>query len=117
MAVNGMSFLEGMPHDPGRLPHPLRIALRYGLAIRLGPRAGPRHPHRPALEVRREPGAEGCRRVAYPQATKTAEAMTSDPQDLLVENSLLRASLWLTARALKNYHDAPHVRADDSELR
>ena len=30
-----------------------------------------------------------------------------------MENALLRASLWLTARALKDYHDAPHVEVDD----
>lgn len=28
--------------------------------------------------------------------------------DLRVENALLRSSLWLAARALRDYHDAPH---------
>lgn len=40
--------------------------------------------------------------------------MTSHPQDLRVENSLLRAALFLTARALKDYHDAPHFEIDDA---
>ena len=39
--------------------------------------------------------------------------MTSDLQDLRVENGLLRAALFLTARALKDYHDAPHFEIDD----
>jgi hypothetical protein len=37
--------------------------------------------------------------------------------DLSVENSLLRGSLWLTARALQNYHDAGHAKTDNPELR
>jgi hypothetical protein len=36
-----------------------------------------------------------------------------EPQDLKVENALLRASLFLTARALKDYQDAPHSEIDD----
>lgn len=33
--------------------------------------------------------------------------------DTEVENVLLRGSLWLTANALKEYHDAPHFEIDD----
>jgi hypothetical protein len=39
--------------------------------------------------------------------------MTDAARDLQVENALLRASLFLTARALKDYHDAPHFEIDD----
>jgi hypothetical protein len=39
--------------------------------------------------------------------------MTSEPQDLQLENALLRGSLWLTARALKGYHDSKHTTTDD----
>ncbi|WP_088255326.1 hypothetical protein [Fimbriiglobus ruber] len=35
--------------------------------------------------------------------------MTDDPQSLAVENALLRGSLFLTARSLKNYLDAKHL--------
>jgi hypothetical protein len=38
--------------------------------------------------------------------------MTSSSQDIRVENALLRAALFLTARALKDYHDAPHFEID-----
>jgi hypothetical protein len=34
--------------------------------------------------------------------------MTEELQDLRVENSLLRGTLWLTARSLKGYLDAKH---------
>jgi len=40
--------------------------------------------------------------------------MTDERQDLKVENALLRTSLWLTAQALKDYHDAPHRERDDA---
>lgn len=45
--------------------------------------------------------------------------MTDAPEndDLKVENAMLRGSLWLATRALKNYHDAPHTKADHPELR
>ena len=36
-------------------------------------------------------------------------------QELRVENALLRAALWLTARALKDYHDAPHRKSEDED--
>jgi hypothetical protein len=36
-----------------------------------------------------------------------------EPRDLAVENALLRSSLWLTARTLKDYQDAPHFEIDD----
>lgn len=39
--------------------------------------------------------------------------MTDEPRDLAVENALLRALLWQTARRLKDYHDAPHFEIDD----
>jgi hypothetical protein len=35
------------------------------------------------------------------------------PTDPAVEIALLRASLFLAARALKDYHDAPHFEIDD----
>ena len=42
-----------------------------------------------------------------------AKAMTPEPRDQAVENALLRASLFLTARALKDYQDAPAFEIDD----
>lgn len=39
--------------------------------------------------------------------------MTDVPQSLAVENALLRGSLFLTARSLKNYLDARHTPTDD----
>jgi hypothetical protein len=39
--------------------------------------------------------------------------MTPETQDLSVENAVLRATLWRTARALKDYHDSPHRKIDD----
>ena len=36
-----------------------------------------------------------------------------EPQDLRIENALLRSSLWLAARTLKDYQDAPHFEIDD----
>jgi hypothetical protein len=41
-----------------------------------------------------------------------ARHMTDDPQDFKVENVLLRSSLYLIARALKDYHEAWHVKVD-----
>jgi hypothetical protein len=38
--------------------------------------------------------------------------MTEDPRDLKVENALLRGSQYLTARALKDYQEARHVKVD-----
>ncbi|WP_020469650.1 hypothetical protein [Zavarzinella formosa] len=37
----------------------------------------------------------------------------TDPQQTEVENALLRGALFLTANALKEYHDAPHFEIDD----
>ena len=37
----------------------------------------------------------------------------TEPQDLKVEIALLRASLWLTVRRLKDYQEAPHFESDD----
>ncbi|WP_020474492.1 hypothetical protein [Zavarzinella formosa] len=37
----------------------------------------------------------------------------TDPQQTEVENALLRGTLFLTANALKEYHDAPHFEIDD----
>jgi hypothetical protein len=34
-------------------------------------------------------------------------------QDLQVENALLRGALWLAARSLKDYQEAPHFEIDD----
>lgn len=42
--------------------------------------------------------------------------MTRDPQDLRIENTLLRSYLWQTARALKDYHDAEHRQGEDGML-
>ena len=50
--------------------------------------------------------------------------MTTDPQpdpaqanqQLRIENSLLRASLFLTARALKDYHDSKHVKTEQEGM-
>ena len=43
--------------------------------------------------------------------------MTDTPdQDLSVENALLRGSLWITANALREYHDSPHFELDDATL-
>ena len=39
--------------------------------------------------------------------------MTDDIPDTRVENALFRGSLYLTARALKDYHDAPHFEIND----
>ena len=39
--------------------------------------------------------------------------MLDEPRDLAVENALLRAALWQTARRLMDYHDAPHFEIDD----
>lgn len=36
--------------------------------------------------------------------------------DLRIENALLRSALWLTANALKNYHDSPHFEMDDEAV-
>jgi hypothetical protein len=38
--------------------------------------------------------------------------MTDEPRDLQVENALLRGSLYLTARALRDYLDARHTRVE-----
>lgn len=38
--------------------------------------------------------------------------MTDDTKQLEVENALLRGGLWLTAKSLKDYHDAPHEPID-----
>jgi hypothetical protein len=47
-------------------------------------------------------------------ATPTERSISSDSsQQLKVENALLRASLFLTARALKSYIDALHFEIDD----
>ncbi len=46
-------------------------------------------------------------------ALRYRRRMTDEPQNLKVENALLRASLYLTARALKDYQDAPHFEIDD----
>ena len=40
----------------------------------------------------------------------------TEPRDLTVENALLRSSLWLAARALRDYHDAPHFEIDDDGI-
>jgi hypothetical protein len=45
--------------------------------------------------------------------------MTDAPErtsDLRVENALLRGTLFLTARALRAYHDAPHFEIDDDGI-
>ena len=42
-------------------------------------------------------------------APDPAEALSQ----LRVENALLRGCLYLAARALKDYHDAPHFEIDD----
>jgi hypothetical protein len=42
--------------------------------------------------------------------------MTDDPQQLKVENALLRGSLFLTARVLRDYHDARHTKIDDDGI-
>lgn len=34
---------------------------------------------------------------------------SAEPRDLAVENALLRGSLFLATRALKDYHDAKHT--------
>jgi hypothetical protein len=38
---------------------------------------------------------------------------TPEPRDLAIENALLRSSLWLAARVLKDYQDAPAFEIDD----
>ena len=38
--------------------------------------------------------------------------MTTEPKDLAVENALLRGSLWLTARALKDYKESPRKKIE-----
>ena len=42
--------------------------------------------------------------------------MSDEPTDLRVENALLRASLFLTANVLKDYHGARHTKTDDGRL-
>ncbi len=56
--------------------------------------------------------------VAPMQQLEDAPALShEDPiTQLRIENSLLRGQLWLTARRLKDYHDAPHVKTDDEQL-
>lgn len=43
---------------------------------------------------------------------RTGSTDQSEPQDLRVENALLRGSLFLTARSLKDYHDVRHTNAE-----
>ena len=43
--------------------------------------------------------------------------MTAEPQDLKVENSLLRATLFLATRVLKDYQDAQHYEIEDDDGR
>ena len=49
------------------------------------------------------------------QATDSAVGRT-EPRDLTVENALLRSSLCLAARALHDYHDAPHFEIEDDGI-
>lgn len=42
--------------------------------------------------------------------------MTDDQADLKVENAILRASLFLAANVLKDYHGARHTKAGDGRL-
>ncbi len=42
--------------------------------------------------------------------------MTHEPKDMAVENTLLRASLFLTANVLKDYHEARHTKSGDGRL-
>ncbi len=37
--------------------------------------------------------------------------------ELRTQDALLRGSLFLTARALKSYHDTKHIKTSDPELR
>jgi hypothetical protein len=39
--------------------------------------------------------------------------MTPEARDLKAENAVLRGTLWMVARALRDYQDAPHVEIDD----
>lgn len=39
--------------------------------------------------------------------------MIPEPQDLKIENAMLRGCLYLTARALKDYQEAAHFEIDD----
>lgn len=39
--------------------------------------------------------------------------MANEPLDLKIENALLRASLWMTARRLKDYQDSPAFEIED----
>ena len=41
--------------------------------------------------------------------------MTDEPTDLKVENALLRGCLFITARRLKDYQDAPAFEIDDDD--
>ncbi len=40
--------------------------------------------------------------------------MTSDPDQLKVENALLRGLLWTAVRRLKDYQEAPAFEIDDN---
>lgn len=42
--------------------------------------------------------------------------MIAEPRDQSVEIALLRASLFLTARALRDYRDSKHVKTEDGRL-
>lgn len=43
--------------------------------------------------------------------------MSGEPTDLKVENALLRASLFLTANVLKDYHGARHTKTQEEGFR
>ncbi|MCE9567429.1 MAG: hypothetical protein K8U57_35965 [Planctomycetes bacterium] len=46
----------------------------------------------------------------------TDTSTAPEPRDLTVENALLRGSLYLSTRALKDYHDSKHTPTDDGRL-
>lgn len=60
-------------------------------------------------------GQSGVPALPKNDEPRHSDRMSTDQQDLKVENALLRASLWLTARALKDYHDAPHFEIVDGD--
>jgi hypothetical protein len=62
-----------------------------------------------------EPSADVIAQIV----TSGAGAKIVSPEEaeqLNVENSLLRGTLWLTARSLKDYRAALHVKAGDPEM-
>lgn len=54
-------------------------------------------------------------RQATPEPSSESMPCHSSGTDLAVENALLRSALWLAARTLRDYHDAPHFEIEGDE--